>query len=127
MKIQNLFIFLIICGLVLPIFALSQGEMPQAPETVEEASGLGLKILGGLPDAIKKVWVEQALPIWQGMWNWVKPYLEPWWQKFLSFWSKKKPELKGEFQKEKQEMKEDLPNVPGQTKSMWERFKNFWR
>ena len=63
MKIKNIFIFLIIFGLLSPIFSLAQDEVPQAPETIEEAKTLGLEILSGIPGAVKKVWVEQALPV----------------------------------------------------------------
>lgn len=106
--------FLLILGLILPSFAFAQeGKIPQ---TLEEAKILGMQILTGLPNAIKKVWQEEALPVWLKMWNWLRPKIEPWWQKFLGLLGKEVPskeQVGQEFQKEKQEMQKDL----------WERFK----
>ena len=118
---------LLILGLSMPAFIMAQEDASQAPETIEEAKSLGLKILGGLPEAIKDVWQNQALPLWIGMWDRARPYLEPWWQKFLGLWEKKKPDLEEEFQKEKQEMKEDLPKTIETSKSLWEKFKDLWK
>jgi hypothetical protein len=72
------------------------------------------------------------LIIWNKIFRWFKDiwnsYVAPWtqkaWNKIKGFLGmeieKKKPEIKKEFQKEKQEMKEDIPRVG---KSFWQRFK----
>ena len=85
----------------------------EQPQTIEEVKGLGMKILTALPGAVKKVWQEEVLPVWLKMWNWARPEIEPWWQKFLDLLGKETPDLREEFQKEKKEMQKDL----------WERFK----
>lgn len=112
--------FLIIFGLVLPSLCLAQGT--EQPKTMEEAKGLGIEILTALPGAVKKVWREEALPFLLKMWNWAKniwdTYLgykvENLWQKFLNLLGKESPDIKKEFQKEKEEMQKDL----------WQRFKD---
>ena len=56
------------------------------------------------------------------MWVWTKGFwesrlgykVEILWQKFLGLLGKESPDIKGEFQKERQEMQKDL----------WERFKD---
>lgn len=119
---QLLIIFLLITGLILPGFCLAEEEPAQMPETVDEAKSWGINILKALPNAVGDVWQRQALPIWHNMWNWVKstwnsslgPIVESWWQKFLNLLGRETPELKEEFQKEKEEMQKDI----------WQRFKD---
>jgi len=41
----------------------------KAPETVEEAQAFGINILKALPEAIKRVWHEDVLPLWHKMWD----------------------------------------------------------
>lgn len=112
----------LIFSLVLPSFCFAQEQTTQMPQTIEEAESLGMRILTALPDAVKKVWREEALPLWQKMWDWaqgpwnsyVKPKIEFWWQKFLNFLGKETPDLEKEFQKERKEMQKDL----------WQRFRD---
>ena len=87
--INSLLIFSLITP---PSFCLAQG--------VEETKDLGTKILTALPDVVKEVW--------QKMWAWAKPKIDSLWQT---------SNIKEEFQKEKQEIKEDL----------WQRFKDLLR
>jgi len=115
------FLLIIICPLVLA----------QAPETFEEAKSLGERILIGLPEALKKPW-QEALVVWERMLGWFKnfwrSYISPWlkiiWQKIYSLLGKevekRKPEIQEEFEKEKQEMKGEIPKIG---KSLWQRFK----
>ncbi|OGZ22347.1 MAG: hypothetical protein A2922_02765 [Candidatus Nealsonbacteria bacterium RIFCSPLOWO2_01_FULL_43_36] len=103
-----------------PLSALAQ----EAPQTMEEAKVFGLNLLERLPNAIKNVWQNQALPIWWNMWVWTKGFWERtlggWveniWQKLWRLTGKETPDVKNEFQKEKQEMQKDL----------WERFKELF-
>ncbi len=110
---------LLILSFVLPGISLAQGV--EQPKTVAEAESLGMKILTALPDAIKKVWQEEALPLILKMWHWAKNVWDGYlaapvnslWNKFLHLLGKESPDIKQEFQKEKQEMQQDL----------WTRFK----
>lgn len=119
LKIINI---LIIAGLVLPSFSLAQEPFEvAAPQTMGEAKDFTMSILTKLPEAVKRVWREEALPLWQGMWEWAKPLIEPWRNKLLGLFGeeveKRRPGLEKEFQKEKKEMQKDL----------WERFKDLLR
>ena len=115
-----------IVALILPSFGLAQGA--QAPETMEEAKFFGIGILKALPGAAKDVWENEALPFFQNffqkVWGWTEPKIKPLWQKAWDWLrpevEKRKPLLEEEFQKEKEEMKEELPKVG---KSLWERFR----
>ena len=102
-------IALIILGLILPTFSLAQKEIPQ---TVGEAKSLGLNIVNQLPEAVKKVWREEAMPLLGRMWIWSKPVVDPWWQKFSGILGreveKRKPAVEEEFKKEKEEMWSDI-------------------
>jgi len=109
-------------SLVLPSFCFAQEQTSPMPQTIEEAESLGMRILTALPEAVKKVWREEALPFWQKMWAWaqgpwnsyIKPKVEFWWQRFLSLLGKETPDLEKEFQKERKEMEKDL----------WHRFRD---
>ena len=106
--------------LSLPGGLLAQGI--DQPKTMEEAESLGMKILTALPSAVKKVWQEETLPFLLKMWNWAKNIwdnyigykVENLWKKFLNLLGKESPDIKKEFQKEKEEMQKDL----------WQRFKD---
>ena len=66
-------------GLVLPQVVFAQTV--EAPETVEEAQAFGINILKSLPEATKRVWHEDVLPLWHKMWqtaqNWWKAIISP--------------------------------------------------
>ncbi|MFH1714279.1 MAG: hypothetical protein ABH831_01635 [Candidatus Nealsonbacteria bacterium] len=96
----------------LPLTALAE----EAPQTMEEAGTLGMNILERLPSAMKDVWFNQVLPLWQNMWVWAKPKVQNLWEKLLALTGKEMPDIKEEFQKEKDEMQQDL----------WERFKGLF-
>jgi hypothetical protein len=131
--------FIVVLVMVLGVFpARAQQEAPpiQAPETIQEAQEFGLGILKALPDAVKKVWQEQVVPLWTNMWNWVKniwdTYIFPWlynlWQQFLSVFGqeveKRKPLIEQKFQKEKEGLQQELQEkLPEQGKTLWERIK----
>ncbi len=84
----------------------------------------------GLPITLKKS-LEEGLSIWKNMFGWSKRfwnlYINTWikkfWNRISSFFGKevekRKPKIEKEFQKEKEEMKEEIPNIG---KSFWQRF-----
>lgn len=104
--------------LILPTFSLANHEGITAPQTLGEAKNFSIGILSKLPEAVKRVWKEEALPVWQKMWEWAKPVIDPWRQRFLGLLGreveKRRPDIEKQFQEEKEEMQNDL----------WERFKN---
>lgn len=127
-KLKFSLIILVIIGLVLPNFAYLQTQ--GTPETFEQLKELGGKAFEAVqklfPEAVKKAWQEEVLPIWEKMYNWLKeniwdPYLGSFLKKEIE---KRKPTLEEEFEKEKKEMKESAKEeVPKATKSLWEKFK----
>jgi len=125
--LYNSIIILSIAGLLLPSFSFAQTA--GLPETSEDVKALGEKALEvgekEVPGMIKTMWQEQVLPIWQKMFNWVKTNI---WPKFYSWFQKevspeiekRKPLIEEEFEKEKEEVKAELPQVGN---SLWEKFK----
>ncbi len=106
----------------MPNLSLAQEEFSAAmPQTVGEAKDLMTTILAKLPEAVKRVWKEEALPLLRKMWGWARPVIEPWRNKLMGLLGKevekRRPGLEQEFQKEKEEMQKDL----------WERFKDLLR
>ncbi len=124
LNFQILIVALVILNLVLPNFIFAQ-EAPAVPETLEEAKSFGLSILDKLPNAVKQVWREEALPQLKKIWDMVKGPVESLWNKFLSLLGKevekRRPVLEEEFAKEKEEMSKDLPKT---SQSIWQRFKD---
>ena len=102
---------------------LAQEAPAQAPETLEEAKLLGERVLWGFPEVFKKSW-QEAVVFWKKMLNYVSPWLEGIWNSILSLLGKeveqRRPEVEEEFEKETQEMKEEIPKAG---KSLWQRFK----
>ncbi len=98
-----------------------------APDNIEEAEGLLYKIVRGIPGGLKSAWGE-AVNIFYKLWNWIKSKFgfigEGAWEILGREVEKKKPVIKEEFQKELDEMKEDVPKT---TKSLWERLKDLIR
>lgn len=105
-------------------FAAAQNSLSQ-PETVEEAKELGKKALEigkkKLPGIIEKIWEQEVLPIWQKMYNW---FLENIWAEVWPYAEKeiekRRPLIEEEFEKEKQELRKEAPELG---KSLWQRFK----
>ena len=114
--LYKIVMILSIISLILPAFSLAEGGAPQAPQTMAEAESLGMKILNALPSAINKVWQEEARPLLLKMWSWAKNIWDSYlasqvdslWRKFLHLLGKESPDIKQEFQKEKQEMEQDF-------------------
>lgn len=112
-------------GLVNFVFAQNPEIPADLNQTQKIGEGIWKTIRQTLPDAVKNIWQEQVLPVWQKMLDWFN-------QKigfkikglFLGEIEKRGPIIKDEFQKEKQEVKEEAPKV-GQ--SLWEKFKELIR
>ncbi len=102
--------------------ALAQ-ETVEAPENFEEARTLGERLLNSFPEAFKKTW-QEAISLWKKMLNYVSPWFKGIWNSILSLLGKeveqRKPGVEEEFEKEKQEMKEEIPKAG---KSLWQRLK----
>ena len=117
--------YLILSGLLFSSFSFAQAQA-EIPETMEEAQEMGEKALETtkeeLPGIIEKIWKEEVLPFWQRLWDWFKrTFWEPCIKPFLKEEvEKREPVIGEEFEKEKEEMKKEVPKV---TKSLWERFK----
>jgi len=133
MMIKKLIPIIAILGLLLPSFSFAQNQAIEQPETFGEAKEMGEKALKTtqreLPGILDKIWKEDVLPVWQKMYRWFKiniwPTIESWFKKEVEPRVKeeaerRKPIIEEEFKKEKEEVKEELPGV---TKSLWERFK----
>jgi len=123
LNLNRVLIIFVIIGSILPNFAFSQTtpEITQ-PQTLEEVKEIGEKALEKtqkeLPGILERIWKGEVLPFWQKMFNWFKRNIfsdiENW------FEQKFKPQAEKEFEKEKEEMKKELPEV---TKSLWEKFR----
>ncbi|MBM3251088.1 MAG: hypothetical protein FJZ07_02545 [Candidatus Nealsonbacteria bacterium] len=121
---KYLFSFLIIGFLLTPVaFSLAQ-EVTRAPETLKEARTIGERTLWGLPEIFKGLW-QEVIEIWRKIFNWFKNlwnfHILSWFQDILGREvEKRKPEIQEKFEREKQEMREEIPIV---TKSLWQRLK----
>ena len=112
----------------------------------------GEKVIEMMPGVIKKIWKEEVVPIWGKMWQWTKNIWKSYAVRTFDFlWYEnlkpaikntvqfikdevrdfvghevvtKKPIIEEEFEKEKEEMKKEIPQS---TQSLWERFKNLFK
>jgi len=95
-----------------------------APNTIDEAQWLGQRIMNDIPGAFKTAWRE-GVYIFAKAWGWIFGVLKSIGNSLLSILDKeverKRPEVEEEFNKEIEEMKEDIPKT---TRSLWERFKD---
>lgn len=122
MKKNALLIFLIVIFVFNPAVFLAQKV--QAPETLEEAKSMGERIIWDFPGVMREVW-QEALQIWKNFWSsYVRPVFSVIWQKIKSLLGKeveqRRPGVEEELEKEKQEMKEEIPKAG---KSLWQRLK----
>lgn len=135
---KKIIIILIIFGFLLPNFGLGQ-QAPlniEPPKTIDEAKRMTEEAIGTaekeLPGIIERIWKEEVMPIWKGMWRWfyniwnrnINPRIEATWQRIQELLGKeiekRKPIIKEEFEKEKQTIKQELPTA-GQ--SLWDRLR----
>lgn len=135
-------IILSIAVLVLPNFGLAQ-ETIKAPETLEQAQEFGEEVLEKtkqqLPGILQRTWQEDVLPIWRKM----KQVWSKWWDTTIQPWlidivdkikvllgqeiEKRKPYIEQEFEKETEELIEDIGEEIPKAKSLWERFKELFQ
>jgi len=113
-----LIMLLIIIGLLSPAIILAQVEPPQ---TLEEAKEFGWEILRNLPEQAKRVWQQEALPLWQKMWDWAKPHLEKFWNWLLGLLGREVEKIRPEIEERIEQKKEEVKGT------LWERFKDFFR
>jgi len=116
-----------------PVLSFAQiSPEVKLPGTLEEMKDAGLKALGFIPEFLKGIWDGFSgfcLNVWnflKNIWDsYIFPFFDNLWQKTLGKEIKeRKPVIKEEFQKEKQEMKEEIKaGLPSTLKSLWERFK----
>jgi len=115
-------------------FNIVQAEMKvlEAPDTIGEAGEMSKNVAETgkkeLPGVVESLWKDRVLPVWQGMYSW---FYDNVWVKAKDWYlTEIKPRLFGEYQKrkeiittdyhkEKQKMKEEIPNVG---KSLWGKF-----
>ncbi len=116
-----------------PVLSFAQiSPEVKLPGNFEEIKDAGLRALGFIPEFLKGIWDGFSgfcLKVWnffKNIWNsYIFPFFDNLWQKTLGKEIReRKPVIKEEFQKEKQEMKEEIKaGLPGTFKSLWERFK----
>ena len=113
-------IFFIIIGILTSNFAFAQ----KAPETLDEAREVGEKVIEEAPDAFKESFNE-AKPIWNQCWDWIKKWAKFIWDKIYFLLNKeveqRKPTVGEEFKKETQEIKDEITK---EAPSLWQRFKD---
>jgi hypothetical protein len=133
MKIsKTILISLFALSLIIPLSVIGQVQIQQ-PENLEEAKQMGEKALEVTkkegPGIMENVFTKEVIPIWKQMFYWAKSNL---WDNWIGSWlknfwndttsllkgevSERKPVVKEEFQKEKQELKNEAPSF----------FKNLW-
>lgn len=102
------------------------GVLAQAPETLDEAKQIGEQLIDDSPNILSSVWRELS-QVFKTIWGYLERIFGG---IFRSVWNlldneveKRKPEAQEEFQKEIQEMKEDIPKT---TKTIWERLKDLF-
>lgn len=123
---------MIVIGFFLPIISFGQLPITEAPKTIDEVKEIGHKAIDAaereLPGIFRQIWQNEVLPIWQGMWEWAEPKIQTIWQRiqnlFLGEIEKRRPIIEEEFEKEKDEIKKELPEV---RRSLWERFQKLIR
>ena len=143
---KKIIITIILATVLMPGFSLSQTEsfvdeeITLSEEAKDSSSAfavptarLGERIVESikrdLPKNIKRIWEEEALPIWYKMWNWTKRNI---WSKIINWVNpeveKRKEYIKENIEQEKEEIKEEIKSeIPKISKSLWERFKELIR
>lgn len=111
-------VFVLTLLILIPIISFAQ---PKAPKDFEEAKGLGTKFLELMPKVAEegtKAFIHQLKKIWN---SYVMPALKWLWSLLGAEVEERKPLIKEELQKEKEEMKQEIPKAG---RSIWERFKD---
>lgn len=124
---------LLVTCLILPILVFAQFQPISPPGTLQEAREIGERGfkegIEKLPGILEKIWKEEVLPIWRGMYNWAKKniwdlYIFPLFKKEVK---QKKEVFKKELEKEKKELKEEIKVeiFPETFKSLWQELREF--
>jgi len=117
-------IFLVI-SIFMPSLSLAF-ELPKDADESQELLEKGIEVgKEELPSLIENIWTNEVLPIWGKMYNWFKNHI---WPIFFDWFQEKvepelerlKPNIEEEFDKERTEIKEELPKVGN---SLWNKFK----
>ena len=133
---KSILIIIILFGLMAPFFGFAQSQAVSAPENPEEVKKMGESALEVVKNEgsgiIGGIWKNEVIPIWKKMlkwmcanlWdNWLYPWLKGLWKATLRILKveieDRKPGAQEEFQKEKEEIKEEAPQVG---KSLWNKF-----
>lgn len=86
---------------------------------------IGILLNSGVVLAQETMIDDEVMNIWTKTWNWLKVVFGNVWDRISSILSQqveqRRPEIEEEFQKELEEMKEDVPKT---TKSLWQRLKD---
>lgn len=120
-------------GIIMPNFSFAQEEFGAAmPQTMGEAKTFINTILDKLPEAVMRVWKEEALPVWGKIWQEINPQIDIWRQKLFQLIGgeieKNKPAIEEELQKQKKELEEAAKRELLKTGEsfwggLWEKFK----
>lgn len=115
-----------------PVLAQGNTTAPtQIPQTLEEVKIRIQNILSAFPGTLKGTW-NYALGVWKRTFVWMKdfwdssigPHIVNLWHKIRSFFGKeveqRKPAVEEEFEREKGELKEEIPKTG---KKIWQRLK----
>ena len=133
-KLYKTIFILSIIGLILPCFGLAgeatttENEPLKAPDTLEQTKSLIIELIIAIPEGMKSAW-QEAKEIWQNTWvSWWGTHIKPWISKtqnwIKNLWQDTTPIIEQEFEKEKQEIKQDLGEQREKVKQgIWERFK----
>lgn len=129
--IKYFFVILVSFSLVSPLVSLAQSSSPiltGPPESTEDFKKLGQRALDVFPGALKQA-LGEALALWGRMLDWIRGLntnlgseAAAWWQRIQSWFRERAEIFKTEFQKEKQEMLQDIQKiVPQLLKDLWQR------
>lgn len=115
---KTIFLTLLILSFI-PSFCFATPQVPEDfDQAQEEAQGFWENIKEEFIQNIKDIWNNQVIPFWQQILDWFEANI---WPEIYSWFNDGvRPQIEEEFEKEKEQMKEELPEV---SKSLWERFK----
>ena len=122
---KNIIATFLIISIFMPSLSLAF-ELPKDAEESQELLEKGLEVgKEELPGLVENIWTNEVVPIWGRMYNWFKNHI---WPIFFDWFEKDiEPELERirtnleeEFDKEKTEVREELPKVG---RSLWDKFK----
>jgi len=137
---KKILLSILLIGLIMP--SLSRAA-PEIPETIEEGEEIIKEILEKstreIPKTMEESWKNEVLPKWKKMaqtWsNWWDNTIQPWFIKIINKIKtllgqeveKRKPQIEEDFQKEKEELLQNIGKKEYKTKSIWERIKELFK